>query len=116
VSILSGGSQVVSVGDDGKLHRWEVEAAKKIAEVPLGGEGFKIVRGTDFLLIPLASKRVVRINLADNKLATEFSGHSDWVLTAALRESQVLSGAFNGEARIWNIADASLLHSWPPKP
>ncbi|MEZ6133865.1 MAG: c-type cytochrome domain-containing protein [Pirellulaceae bacterium] len=116
VSILPGGTQVVSVGGDSKLHRWEVEAAKKTAEVALGSEGFKIVRGTDFLLVPLADHRVIRINLADNKLATEFSGHTDWALTTTLREQQVMSGAFNGEIRIWHLADASLLHNWSPIP
>ncbi len=44
VSVLSDNKQVVSVGADNKLHRWDVDGAKKVAEVAIGGEGYKLIR------------------------------------------------------------------------
>ncbi len=118
VTFLPDAKQVMSTGADNKLHRWNVEGAKKVAEVALGGEGYKLVRGDGFVLVPCADKRLLKIDLSDNKVAQEFTGHDDWVLSVALHaaKSQIISGAFNGEVRSWNAADGTLLRCWLAKP
>ncbi len=124
VSVLSENKQIVSVGADNKLHRWDVEGATKVAEVALGGEGYKIVRSGTDLFIPCSDQRLLQINLSDNKIVREYKGHLDWVLTACYQPSVtgeenaalLASGSFDGELRIWNTSDSTLIRNWSGKP
>lgn len=124
VSILTDSQQVVSVGADRKLHRWEIENAKKVAEINLGGEAYKLLRNATNLFVPCSDKRLLQVDLANNSVAHEYKGHSDWVLTACCQQTiagevnqlQLASGSFDGEVCIWNIADASIVRQWIAKP
>lgn len=123
VSILPDNTQVVSVGADNKLHRWNVSDNKTIAKVGLGSDGSKIIRHGDSVLVPCADTRLLSIDLKTNKVAQEYKGHADWVLSTSLLPgvsepaSQVLaSGSFDGEVKLWKVADASLLRGWTAKP
>jgi mono/diheme cytochrome c family protein len=118
VAFAPDGASVLSVGDDKKLHRWEIEGAKKIAEVALGGEGFKLVRGSDFVLAPSTDKLLHRIGLAKNQETLKFTGHVDWVLSSALgmKNNQVVSGSIDGGIRLWNATDGMLIREWRGAP
>lgn len=124
VSVLADNKQVVSVGSDNKLHRWNIEGAKKVAEVGLGSEGQKVIRLGNELFVPTSDGRLLRINLADNKVAQEYKGHGDWVVSFAAQPGSVEdpgnrllgTGAFNGEVRLWRAGDASPARSWIAKP
>lgn len=124
VSVLADNAQVVSVGADNKMHRWQVADAKKVAEVPLGSEGEDVTRVGGELYVPCAGQRLVRINLADNKITQDYKGHGDWVLTIAEQPGEVsdagarllVSGSFDGELRIWKSGDATLVRNWIAKP
>ncbi|MCO8123501.1 hypothetical protein NHH03_17270 [Stieleria sp. TO1_6] len=124
VSILADNKQVVSVGADNKLHRWNVEGAAKVVEVGVGGEGHKLTRNGTNLFVPCSDNRLLRIDLTTNKIAQEYMGHGDWVLTACYQPTTaggddshyVASGSFDGEVRIWNVADAAIVRQWIAKP
>ena len=118
VAFLPDGKQVVSSGTDKKLHRWEVDGAKKVAEVSVGGEAYKIVRGDSFVFVPGADSQLRRINLSDNKVVLSLAGYQDWVLSAAMHTgtNQVAGGALNGEIRLWNATDGTIVRNWIAKP
>ena len=118
VAFAPDGASVLSVGDDKKLHRWEIEGAKKVAEVALGGEGFKLVRGSDFVLVPSNDKLLHRIELAKNQETLKFTGHADWVLSSALhaKNNQIVSGSMDGGMRLWNANDGVLIREWRGAP
>ncbi len=120
VTLLNDNKQVISSGDDNKLHRWDIEGAKKVAEVGLGGAASKLLRRDSAVLVPCTDKRLLQLDLTNNTVKQAYLGHSDWVLSAALpsdaTSSLVVSGALNGEVRIWNLADGSLIQSWIAKP
>lgn len=118
LSILADGKQVVSTGEDNKIHRWNISDAKQVAAVDLGSTGYKTVRSNDFLIIACEDHRLQRFNLDKNNIAGEFSGHKDWAVSLALDQSgtRVASGSFDGEARVWNIADGSPVSTWIAKP
>ncbi|MCA9139764.1 MAG: hypothetical protein KDB00_23490, partial [Planctomycetales bacterium] len=123
VSILGDQKQVISVGADNKLHRWNIENGKKVAEIGVGGEGYKLVRNDNEVLIPCSDKRLLRIDLTNNKIVQEFKGHGDWVLSACFKprlsddaDRHIASGSFDGEIRIWNLADAATVRRWIAKP
>ena len=124
VSILPDNKEVVSVGDDRKLHRWSIEGAKKSAEIGLGGEAYKLTRKGNTLLVPGADKRLLQIDLTKNSIAKEYKGHGKGVLTACFQPTPtgaesgewIASGAFDGEVRLWKSADASNVRQWIAKP
>ncbi len=124
VKVLADNAQVVSVGDDNKLHRWQIEESKKLAEVPLGSAGYKLVRHGNTLLVPCANQRLLHVNLENNQIAQQFQGHTAAVLSVAhwsgadadTTPPWIASGAFDGEIRLWKAGDAALLHSWVAKP
>lgn len=118
VSILPENSQVVSVGSDNKLHRWNIETAKKAAEVGLGGEGYKVAAGDGWVLVPTANQTLLRVDTGKTSILSTLTGHTDWVLAAGINHDQSIvgSGSYNGEVRIWNVADGSLMTSWLAKP
>lgn len=118
IAFTPDGASLLSVGDDKKLHRWEIEGAKKVAEVAIGGEGFKLVRGADFILVPSNDKLLHRIDLTKNQETLKLTGHTDWVLSSALhaKNSQIVSGSIDGWIRLWNAADGTLIREWRGAP
>jgi WD40 repeat protein len=118
VAFTPDGASILSVGDDKKLHRWEIEAAKKVAEVALGGDGYKLVRGLDYVLVPSNDKLLHRIDLAKNQETLKFSGQADWVLSSALhvKNNQIVSGSMDGGIRLWNATDGMLIREWRGAP
>lgn len=118
IAAIENGVQWVSVGGDNKLHRWELEGAKKIAEVALGGEGSRIVRETNTLWIPNADKHWYRLELANNSIAMKQPGHEDWVTSLSVLSTPALlaTGGMDGMIRTWNLGDGSLVKAWSSKP
>ncbi len=117
-TILPDGKQVISTDANGKLHRWNIEGGKRVAEIALAGETFKLVRNQDFVLIPCSDLRLRQVDLKSNKVTQQYQDHADWVVSTALAPGGKLiaSGCLNGEVRIWNATDGSLLHAWLAKP
>ena len=124
VTILADNKQVMSAGADNKLHRWNIEDAKKVAEVATGGEGYKLIRTATHLFVPCSDHRLLQVDLVSNKISQEYKGHRDWVLAASYRPMTageasgglIASGAFDGEMRLWNAADTTLIRQWNAKP
>lgn len=118
VAFLPDGKEVISTGSDNKLHRWSVEGAKKVAEVGLDGEAYEIACGDGFVVVPSTNKQVRRIDLAKNSISHSLSGHQDWILSTALNAgtNRIASGSMDGEIRLWNLSDGSLIKAWTAKP
>ena len=118
ITVLPDGTQILSSGSDGKLHRWQSTDAKKMAEVNLGGEGFHLKRGDGWILVPCAGGQLLKIDVVKDSVVQDLKGHQDWVLSTdySAMQSRIASGAFNGELRIWNSVDGTLVNSWLAKP
>lgn len=113
------GQHLLSAGTDNRLHRWEVSGGKRVAAVALGGEGYRpVAAGEAAALVPVADKRLLQIDLSNNAVARAFTGLGDGVLATAWHAGtgRVAAGAFNGEVRIWNAADAQPTQNWLAKP
>jgi len=118
VKMSPDGLHVFSSGSDKQLHRWEATGAKRIAAVPLGGEGYRVNGNDTTLFIPSSDKRLVQVDLAKNAVDKAFVGLTDWVMACDWhRETgQVVGGSFSGEIAVWNIADGVMVNRWAAKP
>jgi WD40 repeat protein len=112
-------AHVLSAGTDNQLHRWETAGGKRIAAVPLGGEGNRMVAGPEGSpLVPVADARLLHIDLSKNAIGRAYTGMGDWALVAAWHgnSGRVAGGGFNGEVRIWNAVDGEAMKNWFAKP
>lgn len=118
IAAIGDGAQWMTVGADNKWHRWEVEGAKKVAELPLGGEPAKLLKSGTMVFSTSSDKRALRIDLEKNAIATQQLGHEDWVISAAYHPTSNLlaTGSLDGSVRIWNAADGALVRSWNARP
>jgi hypothetical protein len=118
IAAIGDGAQWVSVGSDKKLHRWELEGAKKVAEVPLGGEPAKLLRVDTSIVVPCSDKHWYRIDLSNNAIGMKVPGHEDWLVSVAYdgATARLATGGLDGSVRVWNFKDGSLIAQWVAKP
>ena len=118
IASIGDGSQWMSVGADNKWHRWELEGAKKVAEVPLGGEPAKLLKIDQAVIVPCADKHWVKIELSNNAVSLKIPGHEDWVVSVAYTPAtnRLATGGIDGSIRVWNAADGTLVKNWMAKP
>jgi len=117
VALLADGSQAFSTGDDKKLHRWNVADAKKLADIALGGGGFRLAPSADAIWLPSADGQLRRITLSDNA-AHGFPTADTWLLCTSLSPDGTLAatGSHDGTIHVTNTADGSPKTSWAANP
>ncbi|HXJ61848.1 MAG TPA: c-type cytochrome domain-containing protein [Verrucomicrobiae bacterium] len=114
VGFASGGTVLVSGGRDKTLHVWQAKEAKKSFEI----SGFDL--GVWRLLMhsndvfTASTDRLVRqhrLGAKQAELIRTFQGHRDVVYALAYHVSsqRLASAGYDGEVRIWNMADGRLL-------
>ena len=110
------GKQVLSGGRDKKIHVWEIKDAKKVTEVGLDAEVQRIVLSTNGLFV--AAENVVRQYGPKHESIRTFSGHSDLIYSLSIHDGsgQLASGSYDGEVRIWNVRDGSLVRKFTAAP
>ena len=110
------GKQVLSGGRDKKIHVWEIKDAKKVTEIALDGEVQRVVLSTNGLFI--AAENVVRQYSAKYESIRSLTGHSDLIYSLAIHDGsgQLASGSYDGEVRIWNVRDGSLVRKFTAAP
>ncbi len=118
VAFSADGKNILSAGSDNQIHRWAIEGAAKVAGVGIGGEAFKLVRGNAILLVPSTDNQLRTIDLNNNAVLKTLSGHRDWITSVSLNETTnlIASGSLDGEIRLWNAADGTLVQTWIAKP
>jgi WD40 repeat protein/mono/diheme cytochrome c family protein len=115
-----------SVGEDGNLRSWNAkgEQAGKQVKV-LGGHGKPVLKlaaqaaAKPPLLATCGADFTVKLWNADSGQALKtLAGNTDYVYAVALSPdgSLVASGAFNGEVRVWKVADGSLVKAFNATP
>jgi WD40 repeat protein len=125
VAAKADGKVGFSVGDDNQLRAWNIvgdQAGKAVRASP--GHGRTVLKLTAHPKLPLlatasADMTVRTWNPTDNggPLKT-FSGHTDHVFAVAISPDGNLlaSGAYNGEVKIWKMADATVLKAFNGSP
>jgi WD40 repeat protein len=109
VAFTPDGKSVVTGGADNQIRVWNPdEDAKQVRVVGgFGGAVFRLMISPDGkTLIACGADKMVRT--FENFAAKQtLSGHNDWVYSVALSPDgkSVASGSWDGEVRLWNLAD-----------
>jgi hypothetical protein len=101
------GAEVYSAGANNKWERWKIADGMKTKEIGLAGP-YKMVRVGESFYVPTEEPRVRMYKAKEGDQVREFPGATDWCLSAAAHDAtgRVAAGTFDGEVRIWQLADA----------
>lgn len=118
-SFSQDGKMVFSGGRDRAVHGWRVSDGKEQFRLrePEGDIQRLIVRSND--LFVASTDRLIRQYRIDTKsLVRTFEGHRDWVQSLVVPDAGglVYGGAFDGEVRVWKVADGGLERRFVPTP
>jgi DNA-binding beta-propeller fold protein YncE len=124
VAVKPDGKLGFSVGEDNQLRAWNVEgtaAGKQVRNAGHGKAVFKLVPvpGKTLQLVTAGADMQVRIFNADTLAATRtLAGFTDQVFALAVSPdgNLVAAGAFNGEVRIWKMADGAAVKEFNASP
>lgn len=113
------GAQVLTSGRDRKIHVWNPADGAKIAEMAgFGHEVYKTLLVGN-RVFACSADNTAREFAADSRGQTRaYSGHTDWVFTLSFHEPtmKLATGSFDGEVRIWNVADGAGLVTFKAAP
>ena len=116
VAFQADGQSLVSGGADSKLRVWPVEDGEQIQEISgFADHIFRISVTSDGRVYSAGADREIREHqIADGKLVRSMTGHGDWVYALALgpQGERLATGCYDGEVRLWNSADGSMLGSF----
>ncbi len=116
VAFLADGQSLVSGGADSKLRVWPVGDGEQIREIAgFGDHIFRIAVTIDGRVYSAGADRQVREHqLADGKLVRTMTGHADWVyaLTVDPQRERLATGCYDGEVRLWNSMDGTMVGSF----
>lgn len=108
----------LSGGRDKKIHIWEIKDGKKSSDLAIDAEIQRAIVSTNGIFV--AADKQIRQFSADTKRETirTYSGHADLIYSLALHDAsaRLASGSFDGELRIWNIRDGTLVRKFTAAP
>jgi WD40 repeat protein len=116
VSFVPDGKGVATGGEDNRVRIWSPDAeGKPIREIGgFGGAVFKLryTPSGQNLLVAGADKAVAVFDAKGSQLR-KLQGHTDWIYALAISPDSktVASGSWDGEVRLWNIADGKPLRT-----
>ncbi|MBI4585224.1 MAG: hypothetical protein HY717_14520 [Planctomycetes bacterium] len=131
VAFSADGKQVFTSGRDHKIHVWNSAPthATAMSEKPHDDKQIAVIGGFshavlalavgDGMIFSCAADRVVRQHRADDRqLVRAFTGHADWVyaMTYCAGTHRLATGSYDGEVRVWNITDGSLVTAFKAAP
>jgi WD40 repeat protein len=113
VAIAPDGMTAITSGRDKSLRRWNIADAKETERITgFGDDVIRVAVTKDGRIFSCSADRTARMHaLAGGKLLKTFSGHADWVYSLAVCPStdRLATGSFDGEIRIWNVAEGKSL-------
>jgi hypothetical protein len=115
------GKSVVSGGEDNRIRFWNPDNdARQIRDIGgIGGTVFRLRFTPDGQsLAACSADKVVHLFKANGSSLRRLQGHSDWIYAVAVAPDgkTVTSGSWDGEVRLWNLADGKLVRAFHAAP
>lgn len=112
------GKSILTSGADRKIHVWNPADGKQIATIAGGGEVYRVQVVDNEIWSCSSDKTAKRHKLADRALVASLAGHADYVFSIAVNPAtkRVATGGFDGEIKIWNLADNKPVSSFRAAP
>ena len=119
--IIEGEMTVASGGEDAEIRIWNPDAdGKQLRElVGFGGTVFRLRYSPDGqVLVACSGGKSVHVYKASGGLIRKLPGHQDWIYSLAIsRDSKTIAtGSWDGEVRLWNIADGKPIRNFIAAP
>ncbi|MGO9466703.1 MAG: c-type cytochrome domain-containing protein [Isosphaeraceae bacterium] len=116
VSFTPDGKGVATGGEDNRIRVWNPDSeAKAIREIGgFGGTVFKLRFTPDGKnLLACGADKNVAVFTDKGSQVRRMPGHQDWIYSLAISRDgkTVASGGWDGEVRLWNLADGKLLRT-----
>jgi dipeptidyl aminopeptidase/acylaminoacyl peptidase len=113
VSFTPDGKAVATGGEDNRIRIWNPDNdGKAIRDIGgFGGTVFKLRYAPDGKsLVAVGGDKTVRIFDPKGSQLKRLDGHSDWIYALAVSSDSktVASGSWDGEVKLWNLADGKL--------
>ncbi len=109
VAIAPDGITAITSGRDKSLRRWNIADAKEVQRITgFGDDVLRVTVTKDGRIFSCSADRTARLHaLQGGRLLKTFSGHADWVYSLAFcpATDRLATGSFDGEVRLWNVAD-----------
>jgi WD40 repeat protein len=116
VSFAPDGKSVATGGEDNRIRIWNPDSdGKQIREIGgFGGTVFQLRYAPDGqTLAACSADKIVHVFKANGSQHRRLQGHKDWIYSLAISHDgkTLASGSWNGEVRLWNLADGRLIRS-----
>jgi WD40 repeat protein len=113
VAFTPGAKTMTTGGADNQIRIWSPdEDGKQVAAIGgFGGAVFRLVYHPDGKhFVACSADKTVRV-FANNAQERALQGHKDWVYSVALSADgkTIASGSWDGEVRLWNMADGAAI-------
>ncbi len=121
VSFTPDGKGVATGGEDNRIRTWSPDNdGKAIREMGgFGGTVFKLRYSPDGkTLLACSADKTVSVLSASGSQIRKLQGHNDWIYSLAISRDgkTVASGSWDGEVKLWNLADGKLIRSFIAAP
>lgn len=111
VAFNADGSQVIVGGRAGRVDYWNAADGNRAAELGVGGEIERLIAADGQLFTASTDLHARRYKLDDRSQIHDFPEHADRLYALAYHPpgQRLVTGALNGEIRVWNAADGALV-------
>lgn len=119
VAFSADGTQVITGGADKKIQVWNPADGNKIAEIAgFSGDVYQVLV-RDNNLFSVSADRIVRQHqVSDRAQVRTYEGHADNAYCESFNAAtgRLATGCHDGEVRIWNSADGTLIKNFKAAP
>jgi WD40 repeat protein len=118
VAFNADGSQVIVGGRAGRIDYWTTADGNRAAEVGVGGEIERVIAANGKLFTASTDQRAREFKLDDRAGIRDYAGHADRIYALAYADApqRLVTGALDGEIRVWNTTDGTLVTAFKAAP